>query len=487
MKGSTAISPRIEGILRAGTGSANARRLNSDGCAPAVSAKPKEIATAALHGITGDLLRLLMPHTEAGLPAVLVQFLVAAGIFFGRTVHYLAEADHHYTNLFATIVGSTSKGRKGTSWGRIRELCKIADEQFAGNCITSGLSSGEGLIWAVRDEIREQIPIKEKGRVAGYEIATTDAGVLDKRLLIQEPEFARVLKNAERETNNISAVIREAWDSGSLNVLTKNKTARATNAHIGIVAHITSQELNRLLTNTEAANGFANRFLWIYAERSKELPFGGSLCKEDLYPIAEELQRIRKYGLESTRANFDQEAADKWRNVYSLLSAGKPGLLGAIVARAEAQVVRLATLYALLDCSTLIRIAHLDAALAVWQYAEASARYIFGHALGDDTADAILGYLRSIGTTGASRTDISNLFNRNKSTQEISRALGELATSGLASMQREAKEAGAPIERWFAIRCSRYEKNEFNEVTTNPAPIASLNSLTSYSSVNQGR
>ena len=252
------------------------------------------MAEAALHGIAGEFVRLIMPHTESGLPAVLLQFLVTAGSYLGRTGYYLAEGDRHHTNLFTVIVGGTSKGRKGTSWGQIRRLFRMVDEQFTAVCITSGISSGEGIIWAVRDEIQETHAIKEKGRVNGYEEVIVDPGISDKRLLAQESEFARVLKSIERDSNSASAVIREAWDSGTLNILTKTKAAKATNAHIGIIAHITSDELNRLLTSTEAANGFANRFLWAHTERSKELPFGGNVRDEDLEALATGLRAIRE-------------------------------------------------------------------------------------------------------------------------------------------------------------------------------------------------
>ncbi len=83
-----------------------------------------------------------------------------------------------------------------------------------------------------------------------------------------------------------------------------------------------------------------------------------------------------------------------WAEVYPKLSEGRPGLLGAATSRAEAQVMRLATIYALLDKSAVVRAEHLMAALAVWEYAEQSAKYIFGSALGDPTADAILRALR---------------------------------------------------------------------------------------------
>ena len=87
----------------------------------------------------------------------------------------------------------------------------------------------------------------------------------------------------------------------------------------------------------------------------------------------------------------DDQARDLWGRVYPELSDGKPGLLGAVTSRAESQVMRLACVYALLDCSAEIRVEHLNAALAVWQYCHDSARFIFGDSLGDPTANEIQG------------------------------------------------------------------------------------------------
>lgn len=85
---------------------------------------------------------------------------------------------------------------------------------WATNGIGSGLSSGEGLIWLVRDFIEQQLPVKEKGRVVDYEKVATDPGVSDKRLLVIEEEFVRVLASMGRESNTLSAVLRQAWDTG---------------------------------------------------------------------------------------------------------------------------------------------------------------------------------------------------------------------------------------------------------------------------------
>jgi Protein of unknown function (DUF3987) len=411
--------------------------------------RPECLNPAALHGVAGEYVELVEPHTEAGVPAILTQFLAVSGVFLGRTSYYQVEADSHYGNLFISIVGNTSGGRKGTSLGQVLRVFKLADGEFVNKCRKGGLSSGEGLIWSVRDPIRTMQPVKEKGRIVTYEETIEDHGIFDKRLLVTEPEFARLLQVTQRDTNTLSAIIREAWDTGSLNILTKAKTATASGAHIGIVCHITSDELKRLLTTTEAANGFANRFIWVHAERSKELPHGGNLPDEQLLPIADCLRKAQQACQGRGRLAFDQEARTEWERVYGALSAGKPGLFGSVTARAAPQVCRLALVYALLDCDTAIRIKHLKAALAVWTYAEESARYIFGDAIGDQTADTILSFLQTTGQVGATRTEVSNLFHRNKGAEEIDRALRSLQKLNRAYAERDPSNEGRPVERWF--------------------------------------
>ena len=81
----------------------------------------------------------------------------------------------------------------------------------------------------------------------------------DKRLLLFEGEFAKALRNMERQGNILSAVLRDAWDHGNLRTLIKNNPNRATGAHVSLNAHITVDELRRCLDRTEMANGLANR------------------------------------------------------------------------------------------------------------------------------------------------------------------------------------------------------------------------------------
>ena len=411
--------------------------------------KLPKLPAKALYGLAGEVVRAIEPHTEADNAALLVQFLAAFGSLIGRSAYFCAEADFHYTKLSAVLVGASSKGRKGSSWGQIRRLLIRIDESFE-DCIQDGLSSGEGLIYHVRDPQEKQVAIRDRGKITGYQTEIVDEGAQEKRAFILEPEFARVLQAMRREGNTLSSVIRQAWDSDRLRVMTKNPV-RASQAHVSITGHITMEELRRNLEETETANGFANRFLWIFTTRSKFLAEGGSLPEPALNSLISSLAKSAHFARTVTEVKRDEEARRLWIAVYPQLSSGHAGLLGSVTSRAEAQTMRLAMLYALLDCSSQIRREHLEAALAFWQYAEDSARYIFGSATGDKLADDIFTALQGAGDGGLTRTDISGLFKRNRSANEINRALCLLFETGKAQMKPEmADGAKRPTERWFA-------------------------------------
>jgi len=393
---------------------------------------PDPMSEEAYYGLAGDIVRAIEPHTEADPAALLIQLLVGVGNEIGRSAHFIAEADCHYLNLFGVLVGISSKGRKGTSWGHIRRLLTAIDPEFK-NRIPSGLSSGEGLIFAVRDPVTKTVPRKDKfGKLTGeYDEVIEDEGIKDKRLLVYEGEYAQVLKMLSREGNTLSPVIRQAWDTGDLGSLTKNNRVKASNAHISIIGHITKDELCRYLTETECGNGFGNRFLWVCVKRSKSLPEGGKIQQVDFAPLIRRLNEVITFASQVGEMKRDENARDLWIEVYPDLSEGKPGLLGSMTGRGEAQVMRIACIYALLDLSIVIRVEHLRAALAVWKYVVASCKFIFGDSLGDPEADNLLRAIRSV-PDGLSRKEIyENVFNKNKTSKQIEKPLNILLENGL--------------------------------------------------------
>ncbi len=214
----------------------------------------------------------------------------------------------------------------------------------------------------------------------------------------------------ERKDNTLSMIIRQAWDGLSLNTMAKRVPATCREPHISIVGHITGYELQKRLHDTDRANGFGNRFLVVCVKRSNVLPDGGHFDEEGTTLIIGRLRAAVDTARTAGHVHWDDQARDLWWSVYPGLSRGRPGLLGMMTGRAEAQVTRLAVLYALADSCREITVEHLRAGLAVWRYCFDSARYLFGDRTGDVVADTIRGALQAAKTQGLTRTEISQIF-----------------------------------------------------------------------------
>ena len=259
---------------------------------PATVQWPTPVDEAAYYGLAGEIVRTIAPQTEADPVALLIHVLVGVGNLVGRGPHYCVGGTAHHTNENAICVGKTSSARKGTAKSDTFRLLGAVDPMWADNRVMSGLSSGEGLIWAVRDEIEKHEPIRDKKSITGYQTVIVDKGVADKRLLVIEPEFASVLRVAGRDGSTLSTVYRQAWDSGHLRVLNKNSPVNASGALISIIGHITCDELLMELSHNDKVNGFGNRNLWLCVRRSKFLPDGGDwdhlvVCGKQIndYPV----------------------------------------------------------------------------------------------------------------------------------------------------------------------------------------------------------
>src|SRR5687767_11259434 len=88
---------------------------------------PPSLNIDALHGIAGEIVRAIEPHTEADPVAILLQLLAAFGNAAGRHAYMKVEGDRHPSQVWPVLVGPTAKGRKGSSWSRVRELMALVD------------------------------------------------------------------------------------------------------------------------------------------------------------------------------------------------------------------------------------------------------------------------------------------------------------------------------------------------------------------------
>jgi hypothetical protein len=304
------------------------------------------LSETALYGVAGLAVRSLAPHTEADPAAILLQFLAAFGNMIGPVPHCMAGSTRHCLNLFVVLVGESSKARKATSWRQISTLFSEADPLWAARRVTASRPTAYRILHALRDQ---QPPT-------------------DRRLFLLAEEFASVLHLLGHNSGQLSPLLRSAWDGGDLYAHNGTHLLCATNAHLSMVAHITPSELAHHLTRTEAHTGFADRCLWTSVRRSQSLPDGGSLPADQLSAVAHELRRALHWTQSQSEILPRAEAAGQlWQERDPVLSQG----------RAEAQVLRLSAIYAALDRSAFIEPAHLQAALAVWDYCQASARLFF--------------------------------------------------------------------------------------------------------------
>jgi hypothetical protein len=288
----------------------------------------------------------------------------------------------------------------------------------------------------------------------------------DKRLLIYEAEFSSVLKVTSREGNLLSEVLRKAWETGNLRNAVKTAPLKATGAHISLIGHVTSDELQKTLTANEASNGFANRILFACVKRHGRLPEGGSLDPVALERLRSQVRVAVQKAQKITAMRRDEPARQAWDAVWDALTEDRPGLVGSLLARSEAQVLRLSMVYALFDGSAVIRHDHLNAALALWQYIEASVGYIFGTSLGDVAADTVLAALEQA-RAGLSRNHLlTQTLHGHCRADELDRVLRLLQRLGLVTIsQQKSGGRGRPTEVITRLPCEVSEVNTTDYVS----------------------
>lgn len=396
---------------------------------PAPAGWPAPPAAAVYHELLGEIVTRIAPHTEADPVAILTQLLVAFGAAVGRGAWFTVEATRHHANEFMLLVGDSSKARKGSSWDHVRRLLATVDASIAQRTLT-GLSSGEGLIWAVRDPSGQ------------------DPGISDQRLLVIEPEFASVLKASSREISTLSPTLRCAWDGRPLAILTRTAPARATQAHIALIGHITQAELRRHTTTIELANGYLNRILLIACRRQRLLPEGGHHDPLHDTGLTGLLAATLKHAQTAGQIRLDPDARELWHHAYHQLSEPHDGIIGQITARAEAHTIRLALIYALADAAKQIGPQHLTAALALHDYATRSAGWALQGATGQPLAEQIHAALTA-NPAGLTRSQISDTLKHNQPAGQLDDALRALHTTGRATKTQIAT-GGRPAQLWTA-------------------------------------
>ncbi len=370
-----------------------------------------------LYGLVGDVARAGGEGTETNAHAIAANFMTYLSCAIGRGVYLPIGNTRHHTRLFCLHIGRSGRGRKGDAVSlvlRIDAALRAIDDAFVPQVHRGGLSTREGLAALIHD---------------GYRQGRQDVPAIeDKRLWVVESEFANVLHQGRRDGNTLSAALRDCWDGIDLKPATKSNRVYASDPHVCLSGAISPSELRGLMSAREMSNGFANRFLMIWAERSRMLPFP----KETPQAVVEHLARRTLEVLAFVRADRHDEREHlkmelspqaQWR--YAQLYRGElhdgvdDGAIGALLERSAPMLLRLAMLMALTDLQTRIDAQHIDAAMAWIRHATASVRFVFVSAAEDarlvqvlELSNRVLVFLGEHGQ--ATRSQISTACFRGK-------------------------------------------------------------------------
>lgn len=396
---------------------------------------------ACLYGLVGDVAQAGSNNTEANPFAIAAAMLAYLGAAVGRGPFMPIGDDWNHARLFMVHVGRSSRGRKGTAKKliyRINSAVKTLDEYLVPQVHRGGLSTREGLALMIHDGYKDG-----KNEVPAIE---------DKRLLVVESEFANILHQSKRDGNTLSAALRDAWDGTSIRPAVKTCRVWASDPHIGIIGDVTPSELRELMHARELTNGFANRFIFFWAEGDKVLPFPQYTPKDVVAALADRVALVLRFAgadrhvdKDVMRMEFSPEAASLYARLYrgELRDRSAGEHITGLLDRRAPVLLRLAMLFALTDQTNIIAVNHINAAMAWVRYWVDSVKFIFqsavdeaGAAATTDIAQRIVTYLAAHGQ--ATRTELTKgCFGGHVSKAALDKALDELITASPPAIEVE--------------------------------------------------
>jgi hypothetical protein len=392
----------------------------------------------ALEGILGDISKRAVIDAEPSAGAVLVHLLVGIGNIIGRLRFTPVKATLHYPNLFAAIVGRTSRGGKGETWEIARWFLRQIDLYWSGTCLMEGeATTSAGIINSIRDAEPESTRPR-KGHIR-------DEGVSDKRLCIVEEEFGKVLRLMKREGDYLSHTLRQCYDSKPLGSRTKESPYRVAEPHVSLLAQITPAEFIDLVSVLDVKAGFLNRFLVCLVRREKTVSSPSPLAEKD---FAEDIDAIKRSinnlnpmhlsppSMAAKVIGRTKKAEALWDKLYREYK--REDSWEDYISRGAPMVVRISMIYAILDGSDIVKIQHLRRADAVWKYSCESLKFIFSPNTLSQKEENILNTIIVNGQI--SKTEITrDIFSGNLKINEMEPSITKLLNGSYMKEGREGK------------------------------------------------
>lgn len=364
-------------------------------------------------GLAAEFLDIMEPTTEADSNGLLLLFLQFTGMVAGSKVILRVGSKSHKANIFSFIVGDSSLGRKGTVLAAVKDFFKLVDESFVKKSLRPGLSTQEGIIQAL---IKDSRP-----------------------LLGVETEASTVFKNFDRQGNKLSECIRNAYDGDPMGNMSIANKAYIEDHFIGLTFLITQSELSELITKTSLTNGFANRFIWLHVSRSKLLSFPPEPDQERLQSLVKKMSVLLAKLKDGKQITLAKSACGVWDRMYVTLNSRDSETNIEIKNRAVNNILRVALIYAILDESSEVEERHLEAAYELIRHSESCVDKIFSKKSSTKDEMKLLKALNARGGWTSQTEVIEQIFNRNRSAEEIGRLQKELTEKKLIESSTAAK------------------------------------------------
>jgi hypothetical protein len=313
-------------------------------------------------GLFKDYLDLVASTTEAADAFHYAAFLQVFGCTIGRRLH-VYHAGRQFPNFYNCLVGRSGLTRKDTTWSRAESVLNdlhaySEDEASPPFKAVRGLRSFEGLL----DEL---------------------AGERKVRLIMLGELLSLFAKASQQSLSNIIPGLTEFYDMKDIvNPPVHQKDVKpAKEPFLSIMAGTTQDWLQKALTERDIYGGFANRWLFFFGLPKEPMPNPPKMDQNKRTKLVIDLNQLREWavGVPNGEITMSVEAntlfEDYYREYYRRCQ--QPGLIPTLIVRIQDFIWKIALLYAVDNMSNTISREHLEAAIAVGKYLEASVAEVF--------------------------------------------------------------------------------------------------------------
>ena len=335
-----------------------------------VDKRPPVIDEKAFDNAFGRWADELDPFCEGAKVGVMATLMSAFSAYIGKGVRVKTKFGSMPLSAWFVLVGESGLGRKGAT---ARAAVPVIQQAFKA--------------WAARNVVEGQ-PATGLGMMEL--LSERDGGPT----WVLEEEMDTFIQNAKND-RKVGTYLRKAWDGQAIGHKTSKVDITLEEPHMALVGHVQPKNWGAISGSKDATGGTYNRFLALYVEQSKTVPFFyGPDPTDAIQRVSEDLRSvgtlISEMGSIVTMPEaLSQRFEEHHRPICESLTKGNAEL-SQMCERALAYLVRVSALYALADLREEISEGDLDAALELVRYSVESVRHVLPDMGGESLPQKIL-------------------------------------------------------------------------------------------------